>query len=190
MQGGDPTQHQPFVLVERSDDRHKVQVGDPLHGGGNIGSGHGCASVGFGQGHCFPEQTDTLPQVCALRGLCHDAVQYPRRDDIRVEARKDLLTYIEKKQSEQNATTAMIKTVQNISQRQADILRQMMEHREQYFTIREISETHGVVYQTARTDLLGLAGKGYIRKEKRGREFMFIFNEDGDAGNRTEKPGR
>ncbi|WP_062400532.1 Fic family protein [Methanogenium cariaci] len=39
------------------------------------------------------------------------------------EARKDLLAYIERKQSEQNATKAMIKTVRNISQRQADILR-------------------------------------------------------------------
>ncbi len=102
------------------------------------------------------------------------------------EARKDLLAYIERKQSEQNATTAILKTVQHISQRQADILRQMMEHSDEYFTIREISETHGVVYQTARTDLLGLAEKGYIRKEKRGREFMFIFNEEGDLGNETQ----
>ncbi|GAB7015777.1 Fic family protein [Methanogenium cariaci] len=102
------------------------------------------------------------------------------------EARKDLLAYIERKQSEQNATKAMIKTVRNISQRQADILRRMMEHREQYFTIREISETHDVVYQTARTDLLDLAGKGYIRKEKRGREFMFIFNEDCNLENETQ----
>ncbi|WP_062400534.1 DeoR family transcriptional regulator [Methanogenium cariaci] len=62
----------------------------------------------------------------------------------------------------------------------------MMEHREQYFTIREISETHDVVYQTARTDLLDLAGKGYIRKEKRGREFMFIFNEDCNLENETQ----
>lgn len=96
------------------------------------------------------------------------------------EARRDLLAYIEKKQSEQNAAKAIIKTIQNINPRQADILRQMMEHSDDYFTIREISETHGVVYQTARTDLLGLAEQGYIRKEKRGREFMFIFNEGCD----------
>ncbi|WFN33458.1 Fic family protein [Methanogenium sp. S4BF] len=96
------------------------------------------------------------------------------------EARKDLLAYIERKQSEQNATKAILKTIQDISQRQADILREMMEQSDEYFTIREISETHGVVYQTARTDLLDLAEKGYIRKEKRGREFIFIFNEECD----------
>jgi len=96
------------------------------------------------------------------------------------EARKDLLAYIERKQSEQNATKAIIKTIGTINQRQAEILRQMMEHSDDYFTIREISETRGVVYQTARTDLLGLADQGYIRKEKRGREFIFIFNEGCD----------
>jgi len=93
------------------------------------------------------------------------------------EARKDLITYIEKKQSEQNATKAIIKTLGDINQRQAEILRQMMEQSDEHFTIRQIQETHGVVYQTARTDLLRLAELGYIRKEKRGREFMFIFNE-------------
>ena len=105
------------------------------------------------------------------------------------EARKDLLTYIERKQSEQNATKAIIKTVQNINQRQADILREMMEHSDEYYTIREISETHKIVYQTARTDLLGLAEKTYIRKEKRGREFVFIFNEKCDLWNGTKKIG-
>jgi Fic family protein len=95
-------------------------------------------------------------------------------------ARKDLIAYIEKKQSEQNATKAIIRTIKNINQRQADILRQMMEHSDEYFTIRQVMETHGVVYQTARTDLLRLTELGYLKKEKRGREFMFIFNEKCD----------
>ncbi|MBN2734058.1 MAG: Fic family protein [Methanomicrobiaceae archaeon] len=93
-------------------------------------------------------------------------------------ARSDLLSYIEKKQGEQNATKAIIKTIPDINQRQADILREMMENSDDYFTIREVMETHGVVYQTARTDLMTLADLGYIKKEKRGREFMFIFNEE------------
>ncbi len=99
------------------------------------------------------------------------------------EARKDLIAYIEKKQSEQNATKAIIKTLGDINQRQAEVLRQMMEQSDEYFTIRQVMETHGVVYQTARTDLLRLADLGYIRKEKRGREFVFIFNENCDLWN-------
>lgn len=94
------------------------------------------------------------------------------------EARKDLITYIEKKQSEQNRTEAVIKSIRGINQRQADILRCMMEHGDEYFTIRQVMATYGVVYQTARTDLLRLAELGCVRKEKRGREFVFIHNRE------------
>jgi hypothetical protein len=38
----------------------------------------------------------------------------------------------------------------------------------------------GVVYQTVRIDLLGLVKLGYLVKEKRRREFLFIFNEQSD----------
>ena len=92
-------------------------------------------------------------------------------------ARKDLLSYIEDKQSEEKTKYAIIKKIRDINQRQAGILGEMMKNSENYFTIREIMQTYAVVYQTARSDLLHLADLGYIKKEKRGREFMFIFNE-------------
>ena len=53
----------------------------------------------------------------------------------------------------------------------------MMEHSDEYFTIRQIMQVYNTVYQTARTDLLRLAELGYIIQEKRGREYLFIFNE-------------
>jgi len=93
------------------------------------------------------------------------------------EARKDLLKYLKKKQGEQKATKAIITTIKGISRRQGDILRSMMEHRDEYFTIREIMQMYDTVYETARTDLLHLADLGYVIKEKQGREFIFIFNE-------------
>ena len=96
------------------------------------------------------------------------------------EALIDLLRYLEAKQSEQNATKAIIRKIKEINQRQADILRLMMEHSDEYFTIRQIMQMYAVVYQTARNDLLHLAELGHIRQEKRGREFIFIFNEISD----------
>ncbi len=96
------------------------------------------------------------------------------------EALIDLLRYLEAKQSEQNATKAIIRKIKEINQRQADILRLMMEHSDEYFTIRQIMQMYAVVYQTARNDLLHLAEMGHIRQEKRGREFIFIFNENSD----------
>ncbi|CVK33345.1 Filamentation induced by cAMP protein Fic [Methanoculleus bourgensis] len=100
------------------------------------------------------------------------------------EARKDLLAYIEKKQSEQNRTEAIIKSIRGINQRQAEILLCMMERGDEHFSIRQVMATYGVVYQTARTDLLRLAELGYIRKEKRGREFMFAVNRECDLWKR------
>ena len=92
-------------------------------------------------------------------------------------ARTDLISYIERKQDEQNPAKAMIKNIPDINRRQAEILGEMMEKKDDYFTIREIMETRGIVYETARTDLMTLADLGYIRKEKRGREFVFRFDE-------------
>lgn len=93
------------------------------------------------------------------------------------EALHDLLVYLERKQTEQNATKAIIKEIRDINARQAAILRYMMEHSDEFFTIREIMQMFDVVYQTARTDLIHLAELGFLIQEKRGREFIFIFNE-------------
>jgi len=51
------------------------------------------------------------------------------------EARKDLLKYLEEKQTEQNAIKAIIKKIRDINQREGEILRYMMEHSDEYFTI-------------------------------------------------------
>ena len=93
------------------------------------------------------------------------------------EALTDLLTYLEKQQAVQKATKSIIREIKEINPRQANILREMMEHSDEYFTIRQIMQVYNTVYQTARTDLLRLAELGYIIQEKRGREYLFIFNE-------------
>lgn len=93
------------------------------------------------------------------------------------EALADLLTYLEKQQSLQNATKALLRKIREINPRQANILRNMMEHSDEYFTIRQVMHVCNTVYQTARTDLQRLAELGYVIQEKRGKEYMFIFNE-------------
>jgi Fic family protein len=94
-----------------------------------------------------------------------------------IQALDDLLGYLERKQSEQNATKAIITKIRDINPRQATILRYMMEHSDEYFTIRQIMQMFTVVYQTARTDLMHLVDLDYVIMDKRGREFIFIFNE-------------
>lgn len=104
------------------------------------------------------------------------------------DAKKDLMHYLEEKQAEQIATKSIIRKIPDISQREGDILRTMMEQSEDYFTIREIMQQYNTVYETARTDLLHLADLGYIVREKRGREFVFIFNEKNGQWNHNQKP--
>jgi Fic family protein len=99
------------------------------------------------------------------------------------EALTDLLTYLEKQQSEQNATKAILRKIKEINPRQANILRDMMEHSEEYFTIRQVMQVYNTVYQTARTDLLRLLELGYVIQEKRGKEYLFIFNEKSNLWN-------
>ena len=82
---------------------------------------------------------------------------------------------------------SIIKKIRDINQREGDILRHMMEHSDEYFTIREIMQMYTTVYETARTDLLHLADLGYLNKEKRGREFIFIFNESSELWKHNAK---
>jgi Fic family protein len=92
-----------------------------------------------------------------------------------VKAIDDLMVFLEQKQTEQNATKAIIKNIDGVNQRQADILREMMEHSGEYFSIRKIMLMYSVVYQTARTDLLDLEQRGFLTRQKKGREFLFTF---------------
>lgn len=105
-----------------------------------------------------------------------------------LQALDDLLDYLEHKQSEQNATKAIITKIRDINPRQAMILQYMMEHSDEYFTIRQISQMFDVVYQTARTDLMHLVELKYAIMDKRGREFIFIFNEHSELWEQKTKP--
>jgi len=52
-----------------------------------------------------------------------------------------------------------------------------------------VMQMYTTAYQTARTDLLSLSDLGYLIKRKRGREFIFIYNEESPIGKggRTKK---
>ena len=106
------------------------------------------------------------------------------------QALDDLLGYLERKQSEQNATRAIIKKIKDINPRQATILRYVMEHSDEYFTIKQISQMFDVVYQTARTDLQHLVNLEYVIMEQRGREFIFIFNEHSELWEEKKEPAK
>jgi Fic family protein len=65
-----------------------------------------------------------------------------------------------------------------LNQRQRALIGHALRHPGHRYTIESHQVSHGVVYQTARTDLLGLADMGLLLKHKVGRTWIFVPSED------------
>ena len=90
---------------------------------------------------------------------------------------RQTLRSIRKKQEEQRELVGMIQDREDLTVRQADILKRFMKYREKSFKIKEIMETYNIANKAARSDLFRLADIGYVTKEKSGRELVFRFKE-------------
>jgi len=88
----------------------------------------------------------------------------------------DMIEYIHKQQEEQRKTKEIIRKNPDLNLRQALILEEFMKNPLKTFTIKEIMETYGIAYQTARTDLLLLDKKGVISKKISGKTFVYLYN--------------
>jgi len=89
------------------------------------------------------------------------------------EAQKEMIEYIQRKQKEQTEAMKFIHGLKEISLREAEILKQAIKHPEKMIVINEIRSIYGVVYQTARSDLLHLEKQGYLEKTKIKKKFIF-----------------
>ena len=92
-------------------------------------------------------------------------------------ALKSLKDYIGRKIKERKNVFDIVK-YENINERQAEILKEFIIDTKKTITIKEIEIEFGVVYQTARTDLLGLVELGYLHEKYFGKKLVF-FRADG-----------
>jgi Fic family protein len=92
-------------------------------------------------------------------------------------ALKDLEEYITCKKQEQNETMQMIEASKQLNLRQADILKNLLEEPDRYFSIAEIKSKYNVAYDTARNDMQYLVKMGYIEKTQRGKSFMYRYRK-------------
>jgi Fic family protein len=67
---------------------------------------------------------------------------------------------------------------QDFNERQIDIIKDFLRDKDQTISIKEIESKFGIANQTARTDLLDLVDKGYIRVRTMGRKMIFFPIED------------
>ncbi|HLD58784.1 MAG TPA: Fic family protein [archaeon] len=86
----------------------------------------------------------------------------------------ELDDYLKQKQKERTeALQLMTKVAKHLSLRQSLILKDFIEEPEKIITIQETQTKYNVTYQTARTDLLDLAKKGYLAYQKKQKQFLF-----------------
>jgi Fic family protein len=98
--------------------------------------------------------------------------------DVIDRALDDVQAYIRRKARELRETRAVLHPSSDLNHRQIALLRHALDHPDAVYTIRSHQTSHGVVYQTARTDLLGLTQRGLLVQGKRGRALTFRVPAD------------
>jgi Fic family protein len=95
-------------------------------------------------------------------------------------AMDDLDAYLEQKSRERGQALALL-DILGLNERQSEILGWLRKEPGRALGIREVKNVFGVVYQTARTDLLGLEELGLLSRKVIGRkEFVFTRAEGFD----------
>jgi Fic family protein len=90
----------------------------------------------------------------------------------------ELHAYIDRKTAEVQELGSRLKALRMFNHRQAELIRHALKHPYQEYTIESHQKSHGVVYQTARTDLLQLHQKELLSMEKRGKTMVFRVPRD------------
>ena len=99
------------------------------------------------------------------------------------EAINDLYIYIDKKTNEialaEELFSTSTKLRDTLNYRQLALIKHALKHPGFIYKITEHQNSHGVVYETARTDLLQLSDKfNFLIKEKKGKGFIFRSPRD------------
>ena len=85
----------------------------------------------------------------------------------------ELWAYLDRKSKDDAAIRARVKRDSALNYRQRAVLIRALREPDTEFTIDSHRASHSVSYGTARNDLLGLQGLGYLELHKRGKEYVF-----------------
>ncbi len=86
----------------------------------------------------------------------------------------DLRLYLNKKQKEISRSNELLRSYRGLNARQKTLIYHAIRHPDGMYTIEQHKNYHGIVYQTARIDLLQLATRGFLKRQKQGKEFVFL----------------
>jgi len=136
---------------------------------GELVPGVGCIAVGVriaGQ-----PVTDSISVGVPLPRLTDDHAEDVAACVLR--ATEELFSYVEREERQIRDAERVLKGAHRFNHRQRAVLSHALRHPADEHTIQAHQRAHGVVYQTARQDLLDLARSGYLKKVKRGHAFVF-----------------
>lgn len=105
--------------------------------------------------------------------------------DVIIQALRELSTYIDRKSAEVREAESTIRSLDLFNHRQSALIIEAVKSPGLRYTIKEHRHMHGVVYQTARTDLLDLANRGVLELKKKGKEL--VFRVPSDIGERLKR---
>jgi Fic family protein len=89
-----------------------------------------------------------------------------------------LHTYIDGKTAEVREMESHIRALDLFNHRQVELIGHALKHPFHQYDIASHQQSHNVVYQTARTDLLDLRKRGIFDWKKRGRQMVFVAPGD------------
>jgi Fic family protein len=90
---------------------------------------------------------------------------------------EELMVYLQRKMAQTRETIQLLKRA-DLNHRQVALLTHALRHPDAFYTIQSHATSHGVVHQSARTDLLNLVGRGLLERQVVGRRFIFRPAED------------
>ncbi len=91
---------------------------------------------------------------------------------------KELHDYIDRKSSELRELETQLQALNLFNHRQVGLIRHALKHPYQPYTIESHRNSHNVVYETARTDLLDLHSRGMLEQKKKGKLMIFSVPKD------------
>ncbi|MEO7731012.1 MAG: hypothetical protein ABIY55_08585 [Kofleriaceae bacterium] len=90
----------------------------------------------------------------------------------------ELHGYLKRKAHQVRDLETKLRGRDDLNHRQLGLLNDALRHPDARISIEGHRTLYGVVYQTARTDLLGLAARGYLEQLKVGKKLYFVAARD------------
>ncbi|MHB1556020.1 MAG: Fic family protein [Isosphaeraceae bacterium] len=94
--------------------------------------------------------------------------------DVVCKAIDELHEYLSRRTNELESLQARLRGLAYLNLRQRELIDHVLRHPGRHYTVATHRSRHGVVYETARSDLMDLVSRGLLRKHKVGKEWVFL----------------